>query len=76
MDLAPFQRIHPCGFADCLVSSINTLCGKTIPLDEVKYDLARIISEVFSIEWTTVAEHPGDRLAAAGELAPVNRFNL
>lgn len=76
MDLAPFQHIHPCGFADCLVSSINMLCGKTIPLDEVKYDLARIISKVFSIEWTTVAEHPGYRLAAAGELVPVNRFNL
>jgi lipoyl(octanoyl) transferase len=76
MDLAPFQQIRPCGFADCLVSSINMLRGKTIPLDKVKDDLARIFGEVFSIEWTTVVDHPGNRLAAAGELAPVNRLNL
>jgi lipoate-protein ligase B len=76
MDLTPFQRIRPCGFADCLVSSMNVLCGKTIPLDEVKSDLARIFSEVFSIEWATVATHHGTRVTAADEFVPINRFNL
>ncbi len=76
MDLAPFQRIHPCGFTDCLVSSMSALRGKTIPLDKVKDDLARIFGEVFSIEWTTVAERSDNRLVATNELAPINRFNL
>jgi lipoate-protein ligase B len=76
MDLTPFQRIRPCGFADCLVSSINVLCGKSIPLDEVKSDLARIFGEVFSIEWATEATHPGTRVTAADEFVPINRFNL
>lgn len=76
MDLAPFQQIHPCGFADCLVSSMSALRGKAVSLDEVKDDLARIFSAVFSIEWTTVAEHPDNCLVATNELAPINRFNL
>jgi lipoyl(octanoyl) transferase len=76
MDLAPFQRIRPCGFADCQVSSMNLLCGKGLPLDTVKSDLARIFGEVFSMEWATVAMYPDNRITAADEFASANRFNL
>jgi lipoyl(octanoyl) transferase len=27
MDLEPFQRIHPCGFADLEVTDLAALCG-------------------------------------------------
>jgi lipoate-protein ligase B len=76
MDLAPFQQIHPCGFADCLVTSMSTLRGAAISLDKIKQDLAQTFGEVFSIEWTTVAQHVDSHLATSDGLMPINRFNL
>jgi lipoyl(octanoyl) transferase len=67
MDLAPFQRIHPCGFVDCLVTSMRALRGTALSIDEIKQDLARTFSEVLSIEWTAVEDNPDKYLAAADE---------
>ncbi len=58
MDLAPFQHIHPCGFTDCLVTSMSALRNTRLPVDEIKNDLARTFGHVFGIEWTGVVEHP------------------
>jgi lipoyl(octanoyl) transferase len=76
MDLAPFQQIHPCGFADCLVTSMRKLRGAAISLDKIKQDLARTFGEVFSIEWTTVAQHADSQISTSDGLMPINRFNL
>ena len=53
MDLAPFQHIHPCGFADCRMSSMASLLGSTLPLDAVKRHLAQVFATVFAVEWPT-----------------------
>ena len=75
MDLAPFQQIRPCGCIDCLVTSMSAQRGAAISLDEIKQDLAQIFGEVFSVAWMTVTDRPGNHLAAADDLAPINRFN-
>ena len=49
---------------------------KGAEIEKLKSDLARIFSEVFSIEWATVATHHGTRVTAADEFVPINRFNL
>lgn len=38
MDLAPFRRIHPCGFADLAVTQLADLCG-IVDLRRVREDL-------------------------------------
>jgi lipoyl(octanoyl) transferase len=76
MDLAPFQQIHPCGFTDCPVTSMNTLLGTAPSIGEVKNDLARIFGEMFSIEWTTVVENPGRHCSPVDESARIGSSNL
>lgn len=39
-DLSFFDRIHPCGIKGCPVSSLSDLCGKHVPMEEVKERVA------------------------------------
>jgi lipoyl(octanoyl) transferase len=55
MDLTPFQRIHPCGFSDCRVTSMAAVRQATVSVDAVKQDLAQTFGAVFAINWSTVA---------------------
>jgi lipoate-protein ligase B len=72
MDLAPFQKIHPCGCRDCLVTSMRTLCKTRLSIDEIKHDLARIFGDVFAIKLATVPEDPCTYLTAADGPGRVN----
>lgn len=53
MDLSPFELIHPCGFADCRVTSMAALTRTTLLIDEIKEELARHFNDVFSVGWST-----------------------
>jgi lipoate-protein ligase B len=53
MDLTPFHRIHPCGFADCSVTSMAALRNSALLVDVVKRDLARVFGTVFGTDWPT-----------------------
>lgn len=55
LDLTPFQRIHPCGFPDCRVTSMATVRRTAVPVGVVKQQIARIFATVFSLKWPTVA---------------------
>ena len=52
LDLTPFHRIHPCGLADCLVTSMAALRHAPISVDAVKQVLAQTFTEVFSLSET------------------------
>ena len=52
LDLTPFHRIHPCGLADCLVTSMAALRHAPISVDAVKQVLAQTFAEVFSLSET------------------------
>ncbi len=52
LDLAPFQRIHPCGLADCRVTSMASVRASRISVDVVKQALAQSFIEVFSLSET------------------------
>lgn len=49
MDLTPFQRIQPCGFLDCHVTSMTALHQRAVPVDDVKQTLAQMFSTVFAL---------------------------
>lgn len=55
LDLEPFQRIHPCGFSDCRVTSMAAVRRTAVPVGVVKQQLARIFATVFSLNWPTGA---------------------
>ncbi len=65
MDLTPFQQIHPCGFVDCLVTTMSAQRGTAISIEEIKQDLARTFGKVLSIEWTAAEDNPDECLTAA-----------
>lgn len=49
LDLTPFHRIHPCGLADCPVTSMALVRQSPISIDAVKQVLAQRFIEVFSL---------------------------
>lgn len=49
LDLAPFQNIHPCGFADCRVTSMTAVSATPIAIDLVKAELAQILHIMFRL---------------------------
>jgi lipoyl(octanoyl) transferase len=55
VDLTPFQRIHPCGFSDCRVTSMAAVRRTAVPVGAVKQDLAQTFAAVFDLNWSTVA---------------------
>lgn len=69
MDLTPFQRIHPCGFTNCPVTSMAALLKTAVSVNAVKHDLARIFGTVFALEWSRVEENPDIHFTAADESA-------
>lgn len=54
LDLTPFQRIHPCGFPDCRVTSMSAIRQAAVPVDIVKQELAQTFAAVFAFNWSTV----------------------
>ena len=53
--LTPFQRIHPCGFPDCRVTSMAAVRQTAVPIGVVKQELAQTFAAVFDLNWSTVA---------------------
>jgi len=49
-DLERFRAINPCGFPPDLMTSMNELLGREVPLDKVKTNLVDQFSEVFHID--------------------------
>jgi len=69
MDLTPFQRIHPCGFTDCLVTSMAALRNTALSVNDIKHDLAQMFASVFALEWSTVDENPDTHVTEADGIA-------
>ncbi|OQW33106.1 MAG: hypothetical protein A4E19_07110 [Nitrospira sp. SG-bin1] len=55
LDLTPFQRIHPCGFPDCRVTSMAAVRQTAVPVEEVKQCLALAFAAVFTCNRSTAA---------------------
>lgn len=55
LDLTPFQRIQPCGFPDCRVTSMAAVSQTAIPIDAVKQELAQTFATMFALKESTVA---------------------
>ena len=70
VDLEPFQRIHPCGVPHCPVTSMATLLHTEIPIDEIKRDLADILSRMFAIERTLAVCTLDGYMPNAGDMVP------
>ena len=49
-DLAWFDRIHPCGFVDRGVTSIEKETGHTVPMEEVKNLITNYLSEILNVK--------------------------
>jgi lipoate-protein ligase B len=69
MDLTPFQRIHPCGFTNCAVTSMTALRNAAVSVNAVKKDLAQMFGTVFALEWSIVDENPDQHFTATGKIA-------
>ena len=72
MDLTPFQHIRPCGFTNCLVTSMAALRKTAISVNAIKKDLAQMFGTVFALEWSTVDENPDQHFTAASKIARVH----
>jgi len=51
MDLAPFDRITPCGLTGCRVTSMAEVLGRPVSVAAVKRDLAGRLSSLLSLTW-------------------------
>ncbi len=51
VDVAPFQRIVPCGIAGCRVTSMAALLGQPVDKGLVRRRIAEQFAEVFGLEW-------------------------
>ena len=49
-DLAWFDRIHPCGFVDRGVTSIEKETGREVPMEEVKNLITNYLSEILNVK--------------------------
>jgi lipoate-protein ligase B len=67
MDLTPFQRIHPCGFTNCLVTSMAAMLKTALSVNAIKQDLAQIFGSVFELEWSTTEDIPDKYFTAPGK---------
>jgi lipoate-protein ligase B len=56
LDVAPFHRIHACGFADCRITSMAAVYRKTISIFTVKQELAQICRMMFELDWPAVLD--------------------
>lgn len=56
LDLTPFERIQPCGLADCRATSMSAMMKAPLRVNDLKGQLADTLNEVFSVEWPITAE--------------------
>lgn len=54
LDLAPFQNIHPCGFADCRVTSMAAVSARPVSIGLVKAELAQVFRIMFDLNQSAV----------------------
>ncbi len=52
LDLSPFQRILPCGFSDCRITSMAAVSQTAISVETVKFELAQIFRDMFKLDPT------------------------
>ncbi len=66
-DLGYFGHMHPCGISDRPVTSLSSLCGRRVSLEEVIDLVVPRFAEAFGYERREVqlAPSPGDRVAIA-----------
>ena len=66
MDLEPFQRINPCGYAGLEVTSMLELCGESADfgIEKVKPRLLRHLADQFGLSLQSKAELPELSIAA------------
>jgi lipoyl(octanoyl) transferase len=55
LDLAPFQTIHPCGFADCRVTSMAAVSTMPVSIKSVKTEMAQIFRTMFNLSRSAAA---------------------
>lgn len=55
LDLAPFQLIQPCGFSDCLVTSMAAVSNTPVSVPAIKHQLAEIFRTMFALNWIDAA---------------------
>ena len=53
IDLSAFDPIHPCGSADCSMTSMAAALHRSIPIPRIKREVAYCIAEVFQQPWRT-----------------------
>ena len=46
-DLAPFRLINPCGITDCQITSMASILGRSLPMEEVESSTLEAFAEVF-----------------------------
>jgi lipoyl(octanoyl) transferase len=54
LDLSPFQNIHPCGFADCPVTSMAAVSAQPISIESVKAELTQVFRTMFHLNQSAV----------------------
>ncbi len=74
MDLTPFQRIHPCGFTNCPVTSMAALLKTTLSVTDIKHDLAQMFGSVFALLWSALKENADKHFTSADEVARMRAF--
>jgi lipoyl(octanoyl) transferase len=75
LDLAPFRRIHPCGFPDCSVTSMAAVSQRAVPVETIKQQLAETFARVFSIIASQPVSTQGQEYAHTDpEGAPCRNF--
>lgn len=55
IDLAPFQKIHPCGFSDCHVTSMAAVSTTAVSVPAIKHELAQTLCTMFALDWINAA---------------------
>ncbi|MGE0470828.1 MAG: lipoyl(octanoyl) transferase LipB [Nitrospira sp.] len=75
LDLAPFRRIHPCGFPDCSVTSMAAVSQRAVPVETIKQQLAETFIMVFpSSAPQPVSPRGQERAHTDPEGAPCRNF--
>lgn len=56
MDTTPFERIQPCGLADCRATSMSAIARAALHVNDLKRQLADVLNQVFAVEWPVTVE--------------------
>lgn len=71
VELAPFQRIVPCGIAGCRVTSMAELLGQSVDVALVRQRIADHFAEVFGLNWITEVGCAAEPAADFSDEGPV-----